>query len=230
MPINTGGLAGLVDALRGGMDPSQAFGIVQYLEQEQQDRMAQRAGRLGGLADLLTQAASGGMPYGGAEALAEVAPGPSGPAVENMLSALYPTAEPQQDMSRGEMIMGGGAPSPEAALSPTFVPPTPETMGPLEQQTFAMNEMQMSQMAQEQQDQVNAQAATEASILAGVRVAATQAKQTGKTPAEFIRDVMAIPDNALALSQNEAAVGDILREVWASPEVAASPWHSALGQ
>lgn len=227
----SGGLAGLVAALQGGMDPNQAFGIMQYLQGEQQDRIAQRGARLGGLADLLTNAASGGMPYGGAQALAEVAPGPSGPAVENMLSALYPTAQPGE-MSRGEAIMGGGAPagpSPDA-MSPTFAPQMQAPMGPLEQQSYAMNELEMQNQLTAQQDQAQAEAATTASVLAGIQRDAATAKASGKTPAEFIRDVMVVPDNALVLNQHEAEVGEILRQVWASPDVAASPWHAALGQ
>jgi hypothetical protein len=231
MPMNPeGGLAGLVAALQGGMDPTQAFGIVQYLEQEEQSRMANRAQRLGGLASLLTEAASGGMPYGGAEALAQAQPGPAGPAVQNMLQSLYPGAEsqPPGDLPMGAWVPPDAAAQPtgDQALSPAYMAPQQAPMSPLEQQQFAMNEQDMQAQAMDQQNLVNQQASE---VITGVRTAALQAKTSGKTPAEFIQDIMSLPTNAAVLGQYEQAVGDILREVWASEEVAQSPWHAALG-
>lgn len=94
-PDPSAGLTGLIAALQGGMDPGQAFSVAQYLEGQQNAQMQARAQRLSGLSSLLTNAASQGMSYDQANALAQVQPGPAGPAVQNMLSTLYPTASVQ---------------------------------------------------------------------------------------------------------------------------------------
>ena len=143
MPIqgNDEGLLGLVAALKQGMDPTTAYGLVQDMEAEQAEELAMRQQRLGGLADLLSGAAMQGMPYSGASALAEAAPGPAGPAVQNMLSALYPTGEvgpPPTNASgavmdiasRGPQNAAPGSPMAQTgqgaqALSPTYAPPPP---------------------------------------------------------------------------------------------------------
>ena len=98
-PQNQQGLIGLIEALKGGMDPTQAYGISQDIYGDQANRVAQRQERLGGLADLLTQAASGGIPYAGAEALLDAQPGPMGPAVQDMLQGAYPTQNAQAGMT-----------------------------------------------------------------------------------------------------------------------------------
>lgn len=149
-PNNEEGLLGLVAALKQGMDPGTAYSIYQNLQQDQASQIARRQERLGGLADLLTGAATQGMPYAGAQALAEVQPGPAGPAVQNMLSTLYPTGEtpapalgvggrvldvgsagtppgttyvPQPGLAANNYVPTTGA-GPQAT-SPTFQPPQP---------------------------------------------------------------------------------------------------------
>lgn len=130
----TGGLASLVDALEGGMAPDQAFSVMQMLEQEQQQRVAQRAERLGGLASLLTDAAGQGIGYGGAQALAEAAPGPAGPAVESMLASLYGSETPMTSTQYGPPEPAGTAPLPETQ-SPVY------TQNPQAQMAMAQQEM-----------------------------------------------------------------------------------------
>ena len=87
-------LLDLIGGLKAGMDPAAAYGIYQDVAGEQAQRLANRQQRLAGLSDLLSQTAMAGMPYSGAQALAQAAPGPAGPAVQQMLDALYPTGGP----------------------------------------------------------------------------------------------------------------------------------------
>ena len=139
------GLMSLLAGLQSGLDPTTAYGILQDIQSEQDAHIAQRQARLGGLSQLLMEAAGAGMPQEGAAALAEAAPGPAGPAVQNMLSALYPTADtvaPAQPMNaQGQPIqaptgyydqlgpsgvtpMGTPNVGPQAT-SPAFMPPEP---------------------------------------------------------------------------------------------------------
>lgn len=109
-PNNEEGLLGLVSALKQGMDPNTAYSVFQNLQQDQASQIAQRQERLGGLADLLMGSASQGMPYAGAQALAEAAPGPAGPAVQNMLSALYPTGQGEGAIAPAQPMNAQGQP------------------------------------------------------------------------------------------------------------------------
>lgn len=113
-PQNEQGILGLVSALQSGMTPDTAYSLFQGIQQDQAARIAQRQDRLGGLAELLMGAAAGGTPYAGAEALADAAPGPMGPAVQQMLSALYPTGgEPEgPDLNANGQPMDGPVGSP----------------------------------------------------------------------------------------------------------------------
>jgi hypothetical protein len=155
-PQNEQGILGLVAALKSGMSPDTAYGLFQGIQQDQASQIAARQERLGGLADLLMGAASQGTPYAGAEALADAAPGPMGPAVQQMLAALYPTGEQgpaptnasgaQMDFPSGSrpgepLAMAYGAPDAgPTAMSPTFVP-----QGPSPTEAIAMQEMEQQQ-------------------------------------------------------------------------------------
>lgn len=158
-PNNEEGLLGLVSALKQGMDPGTAYSVYQNLQQDQAAQIARRQERLGGLADLLTGAATQGMPYAGAQALAEVQPGPAGPAVQNMLAALYPTSDmgPTPTGVGGTPLdfPSGSRPTPTGltpegysvpttgpqSTSPTFSPPQP-----------SVGEQVQAQQLQQQQD------------------------------------------------------------------------------
>jgi hypothetical protein len=100
-PQNEQSLLDLIGALKGGMDPTTAYGLYQDVQGDQAQRIANRQERLGGLAELLTGAASSGMPLAGAQSLAAAQPGPAGPAVQNMLSSLYPTGDYQAPTGAG---------------------------------------------------------------------------------------------------------------------------------
>lgn len=146
-PQNEQGLAALLAGLQHGMDPSQAYSVFQGIQSEQQAQAEERKARLQGLSQLLTQSAMQGMSYGGAQALAEAQPGPMGPAVDSMLSALYPSGEPtppatnangavMDSPSSGVAPMAPGVPVTNApqnmfgegagAMSPTYQPPPPD--------------------------------------------------------------------------------------------------------
>lgn len=157
-PQNEQGLLGVVAALKNGMDPGTAYSIYQNLQQDQAQQIAQRQQRLSGLADLLTGSAMQGMPYAGAQALAEAAPGPAGPAVQNMLQALYPAGEAALPTNASGAVMdfpSGSRPTttgvtPEGygvpmagpqSTSPAFVPPAP-----------SMGEQVQAQQLQQQQE------------------------------------------------------------------------------
>lgn len=218
------------------MDPGQAFGIVQYLEQEQANRMAQRTQRLGGLSSLLTDAAVSGMPLAGAEALAEAQPGPAGPAVQSMLSSLYPTAGEQGQAIPGDPgylseLVGSPAPQAGQQLSPAYTQDPMAQMGMAQAQTDLQTaQLQQQQMQLETETAAAQQSAGIASAFAGFETAAAQAKAMGKTVGEFMREVIAAsPENAALLQSDEGRVREVLTSVWEINDVKSAPWHSVLG-
>ena len=219
----SGGLASLVSALQSGMSGSDAFGIVQYLESEQQRRMAQRADRLSGLASLLTQAAGGGMTYDAAQAMADAQPGPAGPAVEQMLAALYPSAQqPITPMSESAPIdtqggRGGGMINPQmladqqaaAQYSPVY------TGNPQAQADAQMQQMQVQQ-AQAQANAVAMQPAMDAEWATFAQSMAN-AKMKGVAPdVAYATFVQANPEFASILSttDGQARVKGILESTF----------------
>lgn len=173
-PNNEQGILSLVSALKAGMDPSAAYSVLGNIEQQQAQQVANRQERLGGLAQLLMGAAQGGMPYGGASALADAAPGPMGPAVEQMLSALYPSgdqvapAPPMSaagepiapppgyyDQAGGENPMMPGTPNAgPQAMSPAFQPPQPSPT-----EMISMQSMEQEQAINQALTQFAAEAA-----------------------------------------------------------------------
>ncbi len=125
-PQNEQSLLDLIEALKGGLDPGTAMGLYQGVQQDQAQRIANRQDRLGGLAELLTGAATSGMPYEGAQALAAAQPGPAGPAVQSMLQGLYPTAEtgPIATGLNGQPL---DFPNGSRPTQSGFTPPSPTT-------------------------------------------------------------------------------------------------------
>lgn len=209
----TGGLASLIDALGGGMDPSQAFGIVQYLEQDQQNRMAQRAERLGGLASLLTDAAGQGMGYGGAQALAEAAPGPAGPAVQNMLQSLYGDPNPMTSTPYGQPEPAGTAPLPETQ-SPVY------TQNP--QMQMAAQQQEMALQAQQAELASVDPAMTAASDAQWGQLATLLAKAKGKNidPATAYSSIVAKnPAAAAVFSSDPGRLQGIIESIFGQAAV-----------
>lgn len=122
---NEQSLLDLIGALKGGLDPSTAYGVYQNIQQDQATQIANRQQRLGGLAELLSGSAMQGMPYSGAQALAEAQPGPAGPAVQAMLQSLYPNGEtgaiPTNASGAPMDFPAGSRPSPTGATPPSPV-------------------------------------------------------------------------------------------------------------
>lgn len=190
-PQNEQGLLGLVAALKQGMDPTSAYSIFQNLQQDQASRMAARQQRLGGLAEMLMGAASQGMPYAGAEALAEAAPGPMGPAVENMMQALYPTAG---ESAPAAPMSASGQPIQAPAgyydqLGPSGVTPmgTPNVGPQATSPTFQPDPMAEMQLQQAQMDvEAAAQEQAITADLTALQADAAAKKADGWTLDQFL--------------------------------------------
>ncbi len=87
---NTQGLMSLLAASQNHLDPTTAYGMMQDIQANQQAQNEQRQARQSGLLGMLQELAMGGMPYAGAEAMLDAAPGPMGPALQRGLQSLYP--------------------------------------------------------------------------------------------------------------------------------------------
>ena len=201
-PNNEQGLLSLVQALQSGMDPSIGYGILGDIQDQQASMIAQRQERLGGLADLLMGAASSGMPEAGAEALMQAAPGPAGPAAQNILSSLYPQGQVPQS---SQLMAGTGADgsmsaervTPQqmygASQSPVMAPPPP----PSDTMQIAMAEQAQTQVSDAdwgvfQQDMARARA-------------------QGMDPqTAYVTFVQNNPDNAALVASDQARVKGIL--------------------
>jgi len=164
---NQQGLLSLLAASQDGLDPTTAYGMMQDISSQQQAQNAQRQERQSGLIGMLQELAMGGMPYQGAEAMLDAAPGPMGPALQSALSSLYPEGAPDTNYLGHEMDAPvGSAPTPSGftppvgpsqmqyavepglgqgaeSLSPAFQPPQPSAS---DQQT--MMEMEQQQVLQ----------------------------------------------------------------------------------
>lgn len=202
-PGNEQGLLGLITALKQGMDPSTAVSMYQMIQSDQAAAIAARQQRLAGLSSLLMQGASEGMPYAGAEALAQAAPGPFGPAAQNILSSLYPdqnaptsaylpeAAQQYPGLVPPEMRQDARAAAAGQATSPIYMPPQP-----------SITEQLAMQEAVQQQ-------ATDAAW-AEVQADAAKAKSQGWTPDQFVATVAQDPANAAVLASDPARLKAIL--------------------
>lgn len=159
-PNNEQGLLSLVAALKAGMDPSTGVQMLGMIEQDQAQQVAQRQQRLGGLADLLMGAAGSGMPYAGAEALAQAAPGPAGPAVDEMLTSLYPGHE-AAPAAADFGALGSWQQEQSQMQSPTYMP---DPMAQLQQQQAQQGVMQGELEMQQQVTAMESQQAMQAAV------------------------------------------------------------------
>jgi hypothetical protein len=118
---NQQGLLSLLAASQDGLDPTTAYGMMQDIQGQQEAQNAQRQERQSGLIGMLMEAAQGGMPYGGASALLDAAPGPMGPALQSALSSLYPTGEDPRTNASGAVMdfPTGSRPTPTGLTPPT---------------------------------------------------------------------------------------------------------------
>jgi hypothetical protein len=217
-PDNEQGLLALVAALKGGMDPSVGTQMYGMIEQQQAEELAARQERLGGLASLLTGAATGGMPYEGAQALAEAQPGPAGPAVQNMLSSLYPysgdQAAPDLNYLGHEMDgPAGNAPTPSG-----FTPQGYQAVGQSgpQAQSPAIDPavaMQQQAVAGEQQAAQAAAAAEPVWGAVSADLASAKAKQT--PPDVAISQILAAnPEVAQILSADPGRLQGMMEAIF----------------
>lgn len=173
---NQQGLMSLLAASQQGLDPTTAYGMIQDIQGDQQALIEQRQARQSGLIGMLMEAAQGGMPYAGAEALLDAAPGPMGPALQSALSSLYPDGGPPPTNANGAVMDGpagsraidpstgqanpyaGQTSLPGGGFAPTPTPPVtgPQAMSPAFQPPEPSVSDQMSMMEMEQQQAVQA--------------------------------------------------------------------------
>lgn len=113
---NQQGLMSLLAASQQGLDPTTAYTMMQDIQGDQEALLAQRKERQAGLIGMLMDAAQGGMPYAGAEAMLDAAPGPMGPALQSALSSLYPDGGPPPTNANGAVM---DFPTGERAVDPS---------------------------------------------------------------------------------------------------------------
>jgi hypothetical protein len=223
-PTNEGGLLALVQALKGGMTPDAGMQMYGMIEQQQAQETAQRQERLGGLASLLTNAATSGMPYAGAEALAGAQPGPMGPAVQSMLESFYPNSggqAPTPDLNyRGAVMDGpeGSAPSPgglTAPVGPYGMQYGVEDAGP-QAISPAMDPMiAMQQQAAEAEMMGAQQAAQTEPIWAEFMAIMADAKASNIPPDQaFTQFAQANPNEAGLLSGDQSRLTGVLEAIF----------------
>jgi hypothetical protein len=200
-PTNEQGLLSLVEALRHGMDPNVGYQVLGDIQNQQASMIAQRQERLGGLADLLMGAASQGMPEAGAEALLQAAPGPAGPAAQNILQSLYPTGDiPQQS----QLMASTGA---DGSMSAQRVSPEQmygSTQSPAYQLPPPSEAMQMAAMEQQQTAASDSDWGVFQQFMAQAR-----AKEIDPQTA-YTMWVQQGPDNAALVASDQARVKGIL--------------------
>jgi len=203
-PDPRGGLLGLVEALRNGMDPNTAFSVGSYLEDQQRERMAARAERLTGLSSLLTQYGGAGGSYEGAESLLDSQPGPMGPAVQGMLEAAYPSQDTVNPMYQG---LPGVEPQME------HVQQSPMYTGNPQAQMATMEQDLQLQAMQAELGGAQAEAAM-APEWSGFQADAMTAKNKGWTIDQFMAKINANPGNAALLQSDPGKVSAILENTF----------------
>jgi hypothetical protein len=223
-PDNEGGLLALVAALKGGMDPSVGTSMYGMIEQQQAQEVAQRQERLGGLASLLMGAAQGGTDFQGAEALAEAAPGPAGPAVQSMLSALYPYSGDQggPDLNANGAVMdgpAGNAPTPSGFTPPQgpsgMQYPTLGQSGPTAQSPAIDPQVQMQQDAMMGEQQAAQQAAATEPVWGAVSADLANAKAELTPPDVAISQILASnPEVAAILSADPGRLQGMMEAIF----------------
>lgn len=149
----------------------------------------------------------GGMPYAGAEAMLDAAPGPLGPALQNALSSMYPGGGPTPtgpsgaplDFPTGSRatIQSGpaeGAPNPYAG--PGVMPTGPNALSPAFQPEPLSFTEQQAQMEMAQTEETNAD-------LIGLQTDAAQRRADGWTVDQFIAEAQKNNPQLFALAPDE---------------------------
>lgn len=209
-PTETNSLMALLTGLRGGMDPSMAYGMYGDVLNQAMARTQERKNRLNTLTDLLVNNAQAGATYGGVQSIADAYTHGRGgelpPRIEDTVQGLFPatgpaayTPPPGADSELRYAGQGGvGLPTP-TSLSPAMIPPD------------AAQEQQLA-LGQQQLDQGKATSAQAAAITSMAPVIAqafaTQAATNLQTPdattgivptADSVMAKMVVSDEFLAL-------------------------------
>ena len=197
-PQNENGLMSLLAGLESGLDPSIAYSVLQEIQGDQQAQLQQRQERQSGLIGMLGELAMSGMPYAGAEAMLDAAPGPMGPALDSALATLYPNGGPPPTNASGAVMdfpVGSGAREgaqyvPQGIPGPAmqnFVPsdtgPTagPQATSPAFQSAPVPFAEQQAMMEMEQQAALDAD-------LTGLQADAAKRKSQNWTVDQFIAE------------------------------------------
>lgn len=211
-------LLDLIAGLKAGMDPAAAYGIYQDIAGEQAQRIANRQNRLAGLSDLLSQTAMAGMPYSGAQALAEAQPGPAGPAVQSMLQSLYPYGEesPIPTNASGAVMdqPSGSRPTPSGFTPEGYAVPTsgPQSVSPAFQ-PVPPSPTEQASMQEAQATMATQQAAQQLAVDASARAA------QGQTMQEFLTDAARYYPELFATPEGIQTVQQIALTVFQAPAV-----------
>lgn len=228
---NQQGLMSLLAASQKGLDPTTAYGMLQDIQGDQEAQLAQRKERQAGLIGMLMEQAQGGMPYAGAEAMLEAAPGPMGPALQSALEALYPGGGPLPTNANGEIMdmpMGSRPTDPATGMANPYsglttlpgggygdVPVNPatgpEATSPAYQPAPPSFSDQQAMMEMEQQQTLQADLTAAQADAAAARAEQWTvddwiAKSQGENPEMWAT----APEEMMAIAQNtfgEAAVG-----------------------
>ena len=212
-PQNEQGLMGLLAALKSGMDPNTAYGVYGDIMNSQATAVANRQQRLGGLSQLLMGAAQEGLPYQGAEALMQAAPGPAGPAAQNILESLYPNGGPQTPAppmnAAGQPIQAppGYYDHGQQSMSPAYQPPQPSVS-----EQLAMQQMQMDQQAAQAEQ-------TQAAAWAQVQQQLTAAKAKGYTPDQAVAALSSHPEYASLFASDPGTLQKMMQNLFGSAAV-----------
>jgi hypothetical protein len=197
----------LLIALRGGLEPSTGYSMLQNVIGEQQQRMADRQERMGSLTDFLTKGASQGQTFQQSKILADVMTPQQG--VPNQLQGALNTLYPQSPVQAQNAPIGGfpaGNPPPQQMVNQRMSPlmPTP-------QQQFA----QMSPT--EQMSMQSAQATQQTDAAFSSFMAEAQAARAGGIvdPNQFINQLVAAePQYGAVLSSDPSKTSAILQLVF----------------
>lgn len=189
------GLMSLLTAMQSGLDPATGYGMMQDIQAQQEAEQAQRMDRQSGLLGMLQEVAMGGMPFAGAEALLNAAPGPMGPALQQGLDALYGDSSgapaPIQTAGPNGQELGYQEPSGLAPLptttSPAFVPPEPSPTEMLAVQEAQVDAQSAADWAKVQQQLGAAKAANKPldAVLAAMTGNPAYAAVIGQDPGQF---------------------------------------------
>jgi hypothetical protein len=220
-PDNERGLLGLVTALQNGLDPAVGMQLYGQVQAEQAQAVADRQARLQQYSDLLTGAATSGLPYEATQSLAQALPGRMPRQSRQALGQLYPNSgpnEPQPQYNANDQAMdfpAGSRPTPTGATPINYTPghgyrsggyAAAGVSGPQAQSPTYMPDPAMMQAQQEQ-----AQLSADAANWGIFQQAMAQGRARGDDPqTAYLLFANSSPENAALVASDPARVKGIL--------------------